>query len=157
MSKVAVLTALLSLAASPFARAAEPCEPPVAVAKRLFETGYSPSSEGARRGLLAPGFERAVTAEVGCLAKEGLCSLDYDPWLGAQDGEIVGKPEFAVISETEDFSTVVQMSYRFSVGPRPATLHAVEIVLSRDAGQCWKVADLITPIGESLLHVFSTP
>lgn len=156
-STLRLLPVLLVLLVPAAAQAAAPCDSPEAVARRLYESSYSFYAEGAPAGLLAPAFEKAVRAEVSCLAKEGLCSLDYDPWLGAQDGEIAGKPELAVVSSMDDFAAVVQMSYRFTVEAGKSTPHAVEIVLSRETGQCWKVADLITPIGDSLLHLFSTP
>ncbi len=152
-----LLPVLLALLVPAAARAATPCDSPEAVARRLYESSYSFFSEGAPAGLLAPAFEKAVRAEVSCLAKEGLCNLDYDPWLGAQDGEIAGKPGFVVVSSMGDFAAVVQMSYRFTVEAGKSTPHAVEIVLRRETGQCWKVADLITPICDSLLHLLSTP
>src|ERR1043166_8562385 len=52
--------------------------------------------------------------------------LDYDPWVGGQDGEI-GKPvRFSVETESPD-TAIVSMSYPYS--QRPSERHTVHLVL----------------------------
>ena len=81
--------------------------------------------------------------------------LDYDPWLGGQDGKI-GKPvRFSVESESPDVA-VVSMSYPFVLDPKhPPERHTVHLVLHKRGQECWHLHDFITPLGDSLSYVFS--
>ena len=81
--------------------------------------------------------------------------MDYDPWLGAQDGEI-GKPvRFSVETESPDMA-VVSMSYPFVLDPkRPPERHTAHLVLRKREHECWHLHDFITPLGESLSYVYS--
>ena len=83
--------------------------------------------------------------------------MDYDPWLGAQDGEI-GKPvRFSVESESPD-TAVVAMSYPYVLDPkRPHERHTVHLVLRKREQECWRLQDFITPRGDSLSYVYSLP
>jgi hypothetical protein len=81
--------------------------------------------------------------------------MGYDPWLGAQDGEI-GKPvRFSVETESPDMA-VVSMSYPFVLDPkRPPERHTAHLVLRKREHECWHLHDFITPLGESLSYVYS--
>ena len=81
--------------------------------------------------------------------------MDYDPWLGAQEGEI-GKPvRFSVETESQD-TAVVAMSYPFVIDPkRPPKRHTAHLVLRKREHECWQLHDFITPLGESLSCVYS--
>jgi hypothetical protein len=81
--------------------------------------------------------------------------FDYDPWLGAQDGEI-GKPvRFAVETESPDMA-IVSMSYPYVLDPkRPPEQHTAHLVLRKQEHECWHLHDFITPLGESLSYVYS--
>jgi hypothetical protein len=83
--------------------------------------------------------------------------LDYDPWLGAQDGKI-GKPvRFSVETESPD-TAIVSMSYPFVLEPkRPPERHTVHLVLRKREQECWQLQDFITPRGDSLSYVYSFP
>jgi hypothetical protein len=90
-------------------------------------------------------------------AKGEVGHMDYDPWLGAQDGEI-GKPvRFSVESELPD-TAVVAMSYPYVLDPKhPPARHTVHLVLRKEEHGCWRLHDFITPLGESLSYVYSAP
>src|SRR5438552_15628161 len=78
-------------------------------------------------------------------AKGEIGHLDYDPWLGGQDGES-GKPvRFSVETESPD-TAIVSMSYPFVLDSKhPPERHMVHFVLrNRDHGSC-QLQDLITP------------
>src|SRR6266487_1279692 len=81
--------------------------------------------------------------------------MDYDPWLGAQEGEI-GKPvRFSVETESPD-RAVVSMSYPYVLDPkRPPEQHTAHLVLRKREHECWHLHDFITPLGESLSYVYS--
>jgi hypothetical protein len=83
--------------------------------------------------------------------------LDYDPWLGGQDGEI-GKPvRFSVETESPD-TAIVSMSYPFVLDSKhPAERHTVHLVLRKREHECWQLQDFITPRGDSLSYVYSLP
>jgi hypothetical protein len=83
--------------------------------------------------------------------------LDYDPWLGGQDGEI-GKPvRFSVETESPD-TAIVSMSYPFVLDSkhRPER-HTVHLILRKREHECWQLQDFITPRGDSLSYVYSLP
>jgi hypothetical protein len=81
--------------------------------------------------------------------------FDYDPWLGAQDGEI-GKPvRFSVETESPEVA-VVAMSYPYVLDPkRPPEQHTAHLVLRKREHECWRLHDFITPLGDSLSYLFS--
>ena len=81
--------------------------------------------------------------------------MDYDPWVGAQEGEI-GKPvRFSVETESKD-TAVVAMSYPFMLDPkRQPERHTAQLVLRKQEHECWHLHDLIIPLGESLSYVYS--
>jgi hypothetical protein len=83
--------------------------------------------------------------------------LDYDPWLGGQDGEI-GKPvRFSVETESPD-TAIVSMSYPFVLDSKHAPeRHTVHLVLRKREHECWQLQDFITPRGDSLSYVYSLP
>jgi hypothetical protein len=95
--------------------AGQPCPPPIDVAKQFHGSSYAFFTEGAPAGVLTPEFQRVVSSEINCLKAEGLCRLGYDPWLGAQDGDMAGQPLFTLISGDLARTAVVQMNYRFVV------------------------------------------
>lgn len=105
-----------------------------------------------------------TTAEFGALLKREwaysngeIGHLDYDPWLGGQDGEI-GKPvRFSVETESPD-TAIVAMSYPFVFGSKhPPKQHTVHLVLLKREHECWKLQDFITPRGDSLAYLYSLP
>lgn len=150
------LAFFLALVLPTFAASEEACRRPLDVAKALYASSYYFYSQGAKEGLLAPAFLKAVTAELECAKHEGECGINYDPWLGAQDGEISGTPRFSVISGDMVHWAVVQVSYRFVIADTSAP-HTVELVLHRQPNGCWAVNDFITPIGDSLLYILNLP
>ena len=105
-----------------------------------------------------------TTSEFGALLKREwaysngeIGHLDYDPWLGGQDGEI-GKPvRFSV--ETESPGTaIVSMSYPLTLDSKhPPERHTVHLILRKREHECWQLQDFITPRGDSLSYVYSLP
>ena len=105
---------------------------------------------------------QSTTPEFGALLKKEWAyskgevgHFDYDPWLGAQDGEI-GKPvRFSVETESSDMA-IVAMSYPYVLDPkRPPERHIVHLVLHKRERECWQLHDFITALGESLSYVYS--
>ena len=110
------------------------------------------------------GVLQLATPEFGALLKREweysngeIGHLDYDPWLGAQDGEI-GKPvRFSVEMESPE-TAIVAMSYPFVLDskhrPERRTVH---LVLRKREHECWQLQDFITPRGDSLAYLYSLP
>lgn len=156
------LTALLLFASLP-ALAGSQCDPGSAVpfAQAFYQKHYNfyASDPKAIRALLTPPFFKQVKREYDCMKKEGECNLDYDPWLGAQDGEI-GKPvNFAVRSQDVN-GTVVAMTYMgeaFGVEPSAKPVKHIVLLKLKPAAApgCWQLDDLVTPVGGSLAKIFA--
>lgn len=104
----------------------------------------------ALRQAVSPALYRALQRHYRCA---GVCHLDYDPWLGAQDGEIAEPIQFAVSSSTRE-KVEVRMSYRYDAGPgQPEETNTVRLRLSAVAPpRCWVLDDLVTPLGDSVLQ-----
>jgi hypothetical protein len=83
--------------------------------------------------------------------------LDYDPWLGGQDGEIGKLVHFSVETESPD-TAIVSMSYPFVLDSkdRPKQ-HTAHLILRKQEHECWKLQDFITPRGDSLSYLYSLP
>ena len=83
--------------------------------------------------------------------------LDYDPWLGGQDGEISKPVRFSVETESPEMA-IVSMSYPFVLDPkRPPERHTAHLILRKREHECWQLQDFITPRGDSLSYVYSLP
>ncbi len=104
--------------------------------------------------LYTPGFDTALRGEW-AYAQGEVGHLDYDPWLGAQDGDMGAPPAFETESALED-TAIVSMRYLFVLEPGgPKTPQVVHLILKRQAPQCWRLDDFITPLGESLRRAFA--
>ena len=88
-------------------------------------------------------------------AKGEVGRLDYDPWLGAQDGDIAEPIAFEAESVQED-AAVVAMRYAFVLDPGAAPgKHAAHLALKKEGARCWRLDDFITPRGDSLMRLFA--
>ena len=105
---------------------------------------------------VTPLFYDALKREEACTKTEGICSLDYFIWLGYQDGEIRVPITYKVTSLTDTQATVA-MGYQFYIATTaPLKPHQVLLHLESYASpQCWRLRDLVTPIGDSLLTAYS--
>ncbi|CAB3834291.1 hypothetical protein LMG3412_00910 [Achromobacter deleyi] len=104
--------------------------------------------------LYTPAFDAALRGEW-AYAKGEVGHLDYDPWLGAQDGDIGGAPVFEAESTSED-TAIVAMRYPFVLeAGGPKTPQIVHLILKRQPSRCWQLDDFITPLGESLRRVYA--
>jgi hypothetical protein len=135
------------------------CEPsdPVAFAREFYSKHrafYFKETSGLRSNV-APSLFTALQAHYRCSASGELCHLDYDPWLGAQDGEISGPVSF--LPETKkDLSVLVRMRYQFKIDNHPPVPHVVTLQLKRSVSlPCWQLVDLVTPLGDSLAQRYS--
>ena len=133
------------------------CNNPVQSAKYFFEKHQNFYFQKPPEALLTPKFFKAVSNEIKCLEEKGMCALDYAPWIGANDGKI-GNPITFKLSGDLSLSgqAIVKMEYPFELYPNTTLkIQTVQIVLTKNVEGCWKVDDLITPLGDSLAKLFS--
>lgn len=145
----------LSIITSP---ALADCSPPEQWARTFQQThaDFHWNPDRHDPSLYTPGFEAALRQEW-AYAKGEVGHLDYDPWLGAQDGDMAATPVFDAESAPEDTAIVV-MRYPFVLEPGGAQLQqTVHLILKRQGPQCWRLDDFITPLGESLRRIYQTP
>ncbi|GAA5181282.1 hypothetical protein GCM10025771_27870 [Niveibacterium umoris] len=101
--------------------------------------------------MVTPELYKLLRAHYRCEGDGYVCHLDYEPWLGAQDGEVSAPVRYS-IKERSHSVTRVAMHYQFLIEPGVPTTDR-EVVLhlkSAPPPQCWRLGDLITPTGESL-------
>lgn len=128
---------------------------PLAAAQTWFERHYTfwNDTPAVLRDSFAPPLLDLLQREQACSA-QGVCALDADPWLQAQDGEALD-PEY-VLEQAGEGGPVVRLRYRYVLDERvPAQTRELRLRFS-GAGRCWRAADLIGPDGRSLLQTLRT-
>jgi len=144
---------LAALAATPVAYAACASDDPVVLAKSFYSKHVNFSSENPAKikTLITPRFFAALDKEFKC-AQGQICSIEADPWTGAQDGD-VGKPiEFAATSNS-GVAANVSMTYPFVLGKAHREQKQVSLLFQRQSPtDCWLLDDLLTPGGGSLVQ-----
>jgi hypothetical protein len=82
-------------------------------------------------------------AESECKKNGDSCAIDWDPWTGAQDGEIIGEPKFTVKYVRGKTAKII-VSYTFDNGPlEKRTSRSATVILARSPpSSCWAVADV---------------
>jgi hypothetical protein len=133
---------------------------PVATARWIYanDRGFAFHQSGRdlskRVTYLSPALYALLRADWECQkVEEGICALDADPWLNAQDGEELPPVNFLLTSTVSSKATVT-MTFRFgwqdTNSPVPVPAEA-RLELSRDAQSgCWQLDDLIGRKGVSL-------
>lgn len=107
---------VLGLPLVPAVQAAPACGDPLAVARALFEAGTTARFLDAPDALLSAQFAAAMADERDCEEREqGICRLDYDPWLDGQDGGIDSEAACRWQTQSAAAGTV---EVRFSAGGR---------------------------------------
>jgi hypothetical protein len=95
--------------------------------------------------LLSPRLFAALGAEAACRKSSPgeVCTLDWDPWTDAQDGDITGDPEVVVMGRTASSSRVlVRFDFRLDEGAQPQRRSALLTFERAASGDCWLLADL---------------
>ena len=149
---------LAVLLMSGLAGTASACAEPADWAKSLFADHYTFYAGEPDAAVLAQTTEQfgGLLKQEAAYADGEVGHLGYDPWMGAQDGEIAS-PRFSVESQ-DDTVAVVAMSFRLQMSPEDAGKPgAAHLVLHKAEGGCWRLNEFVTPLGESLSFLFSQP
>ncbi len=156
---------LLVLAVTLISSCGQRCGEPQlrAQAEDLFSRHYSfyngelserPADEGPA---LTPQLQALLEAHHQCQRQHGQCHLDYDPWLGAQDGEIGAPLSWTLQIDGERAEVVLGYPLLLGAGQAPRS-QQVRLLWQRTAAPaCWLLADLVTPLGDSLAARYRQP
>jgi len=129
---------------------------PVKTAQWIYtnEQGFAFQSEDedlvARKRFLSPRLYGLLAANWKCENEEqGLCALSSDPWINAQDGEVLPPITFNLQTETAAAATV-RMRYRFGSAPSEPAQTQLKLIKNAKSG-CWLLDDLVGRANESLI------
>lgn len=134
-------------------QAAPACQEPTAIARAFFEatTGNGDLLEPPP-ALVSPGFGTALRGERACQQREeGICTIDSDPWLDAQDGDIETPVRY---SWKEASATSGQVEMRYSVWKKA---YVTRLPMVRQRQGCWRVDDILTNSGRSVRKILAQP
>ena len=120
----------------------------------LHDYGFAYEDPAKSDGLLDERLSTRLAKNFAC-EKDGLCALETDSWTGAQDGAVA---EPITITYADDASTsVTSVKVRFAFmfaleGEKPEPKSAI-LEFARDGeGQCWKLFDMTSASGDSLIQ-----
>jgi hypothetical protein len=151
------LIAILMTTAGLTDAAAQSCTPyPETFAQGFYRSSYSFFNESPEQvsTVVSPGLLSKLQSERDCVVKQGHCHLQYDPWLGTQDGSVGSPLQFQ--RESQDArSAVVLMSYPAATAGAPAKSVRLKLRKAADSA-CWQLDDFITPTGEALSTILGS-
>ena len=147
----------LALFLAPVAHSAVACVAtgPVKTAQWIYaiEQGFASQNEAedlaVRKRFLSPRLYGLLAANWKCENEEqGMCALSSDPWINAQDGEVLAPITFNLQVETAATATV-RMRYRFGSTPSEPAQTQLKLIKNAKSG-CWLLDDLVGRANESL-------
>ena len=145
---------IASLLLAPAAHAAPACEDAAGVARAFFEatSGDDGRVLDAPAALVSPAFNKALREERACqVREEGICTIDSDPWLDAQDGDIDSPVRY---SWKPVSATAGEVTLSYSVWKEA---HVTRLPMVRKGKGCWQVDDVITHSGQSVRRILAQP
>jgi hypothetical protein len=144
---------IIGLLLAPTVQAAPACQQPADVARAFFEatTGKGDLLEPPQ-ALVSAAFAKALHGERACqVHEEGICTLDSDPWLDAQDGEIDSPVRY---SWKQASATAGQVEMRYPVWGKA---YVTRVPMVRKGEGCWQVDDILTNSGRSVRRILAQP
>lgn len=144
---------LLATLFTPAVQAAPVCEDATGVARAFYAatTGNGDLLEPPA-ALVSPAFNKALRGERACqVREEGICTIDSDPWVDAQDGDIDGPVRY---SWKEASATAGQVEMRYPVWGKA---YVTRLPMVREHEGCWQVDDIVTNSGRSVRSILAQP
>lgn len=142
-SAIALSVLIGSLAAGSAAACVAP--DPLATARYIRdERPLFYADEGASADFISPALFKLLKRDWQCQAPGDICAVGADPWVNAQDGDVLGPIEYRELSNA-DGRAVVQMDYRFGFAENGADAksQSTSLIFVQDAGDhCWRLDDL---------------
>ena len=116
-----------------------------------FAVGDPAKSEG----LLDPRLGDRLAKNFAC-EKDGVCAIETDTWTGAQDGA-VAEPITITLAKDASADGITDVKVRFAFifaleGEKPEPESAILEFARGGDGQCWKLLDMTSATGDSLLQ-----
>lgn len=147
------MSVMLAALLTPAVQAAPVCSDAAGVARAFFEATHGDGDLLAPpAALVSPAFGKALRAERACqVREEGICTIDSDPWLDGQDGDIDGPVRY-VWQPASATTGKVEMRYPVWGTPRLTLLPMLRI-----GEGCWQVDDIITDRGHSVRKILAQP
>ncbi|HGM4891495.1 TPA: hypothetical protein ACKPX2_004572 [Stenotrophomonas maltophilia] len=144
---------IAGLLLAPAVQAAPACQDPEAVARAFYEaTTGNGDLLAPPPALVSPDFGKALRGERACQTREeGICTIDSDPWLDAQDGDIDSPVRY---SWKETSATAGQVEMRYSVWKKA---YVNRLPMVRQGQDCWQVDDILTNSGRSVRKILAQP
>ncbi len=106
-------------------------------------------------GLLDPRLSDRLAKNFACEV-DGVCAIEADTWTGAQDGAIAEPIAITLMDDGAAKSVTnvkVRFAFQFALGDEKPVPESTVLEFARDGeGQCWKLLDMTTPDGQSLLQ-----
>jgi hypothetical protein len=121
----------------------------------LHHYGFAVGDPAKSEGLLDERLSGRLADNFAC-EKDGICAIDADSWTGAQAGA-VAEPITITYLDNGASKPITQAKVRFAFsfaleGEKPAPESAI-LEFARDGeGQCWKLFDMTSAAGQSLLQ-----
>ncbi|CAH0176066.1 YbjP/YqhG family protein [Stenotrophomonas lactitubi] len=147
------MLAIVGLLLAPTVQAAPACQEPTEVARAFFEatTGKGDLLQPPQ-ALVSAAFAKALHAERACqVREEGICAIDSDPWLDAQDGDIDSPVRY---SWKQASATAGQVEMRYAVWNKA---YVTRLPMVRKGEGCWQVDDILTNSGRSVRKILAQP
>jgi hypothetical protein len=122
----------------------------------LHDYDFASADPATSAGLLDPRLSDWLAKNWAC-EKDGVCALETDSWTGAQDGA-VAEPITITLMDADGGTTPitdakVRFAFMFDLGAgEKRTPESAILKFARDGeGQCWKLLDMTSATGQSLL------
>ena len=120
----------------------------------LHDYGFATGDPAKSAGLLDPRLSDRLAKNFAC-EQDGVCALETDSWTGAQDGAVAEPITITYLDDAAKSITDVKVrfAFQFALGDEKPEPKSAILELARDGeGQCWKLFDMTSASGDSLLQ-----
>jgi hypothetical protein len=121
----------------------------------LHDYGFSYNDLAKSEGFLDPRLSDRLAKNMAC-EKDGVCALETDSWTGAQDGSVAEPITINFMDDGSSTSTTdvkVRFAFQFDLGDQKPEPKSAILEFTREGeGQCWKLLDMTSATGYSLLQ-----
>ena len=126
-------------------------------AKALYlqDYGFAVGDLVKSEGLLDPRLSDRLARNFAC-EKDGVCAIETDTWTGGQDGAVAEPITITPMDDGASRSVTaakVRFAFMFDLGDEKPVPESAILEFARDGeGQCWKLLDMTSATGQSLLQ-----
>jgi hypothetical protein len=126
-------------------------------AKALYlqDYGFAVGDLAKSEGLLDPRLSDRLARNFAC-EKDGVCAIETDTWTGGQDGAVAEPITITPMDDGASRSVTgakVRFAFMFDLGDEKPVPESAILEFARDGdGQCWKLLDMTSATGQSLLQ-----